>query len=387
MFSVSRFGALFQAFPKRVFLETVKANKSDHKTSRCRSWDLLLLSVFGQFDQSDSLRSCLAKFNLQHRHHYHLNTRELKRATVSDALGRQDIRPFKAACEALIGQVSRQYRASYRELMMIIDSTCIHTHRTGYEWSSAYATRKGRGLKVHIAIAADDGRLNYANITPMNVNDISDAREHLPLTQGTLYAMDKGYCDYNWWSEIDASGAYFVTRLKKNAAFIVTEEHLVHRSGVESDCTIQLTNKSPGGGRKNAYAYRDLRRIVVPLYEGKESIVLVTNDFNRSADELAAAYKKRWQIETLFRWLKQNLKVKTFFGRSENAVRLQIYCALIAYLLAHISRGVSGQHLTLSEYLFVLKATLFDREKENPNYYKRRKERDAYRQKLQPRLL
>ena len=132
MFSVSRFASLFQAFPKRVFLDAVKANKSDHKTSRCRSWDLLLVSVFGQLNQNSRLRSCVTAVNLQGRHHYHLNTRELKRATVSDVLSCRDLMPFKAACgslngasvETAAGIVSRQQRASCRELMMIVDSTC-----------------------------------------------------------------------------------------------------------------------------------------------------------------------------------------------------------------------------------------------------------------------
>ena len=101
--------------------------------------------------------------------------------------------------------------------------------------------------------------------------------------------MNKGYCDDNWWSEIDAAKACFVTRLKKNAAFVVTEEHAVNGSDIESDSTIHLTNKFPGGKRKNTCACRELGRIVVPLYDGKEPIVLVTNDFNRSVEALSVA--------------------------------------------------------------------------------------------------
>ena len=387
MFSVSRFGELFQAFPKSVFQQEVNKVKADRKRSQCRSWDVLLLSVFGQLSQSRSLRACVDTFNAQQRHHYHLGTREMKRSTVSDALSRQDTAAFKRVCNELIAQSSRSERASCRELLYLLDSTCIKTPKPAYDWSATYTTRRGRGLKLHLGLIADSTALHYANITPMTVNDITDAKAGMPLEPGAFYAVDKGYCDYCWWSQIDAVGAYFVTRLKRNAAVKEIESRSVLGKDIVSDSTIQLTNKYPGGHRRNPYAHRDLRRIEVKLYDTEETITLVTNEMSRSAEELALMYKKRWQIETLFRWLKQKLKLKTFLGCSENAVRLQIYCALIAYLLVRLLHRYSDGQWTLSVFTRRLQATLFERVEKYPHYYRKRLEKDAYIQSVQPKLL
>ena len=387
MFSVSRFGELFQLFPKSVFQQAVNKTQADRKRSRCRSWDVLLLSVFGQLSQSRSLRACVDTFNAQHRHHYHLGTREMKRSTVSDALSCQDTTVFKTVCDELMVQSSRSERASCRELLYLLDSTCIKTPKPAHDWSAAYTTRKGRGLKLHLGLIADSHALHYANITPMNVNDITDAKAGVALEKGVFYAVDKGYCDYRWWSRIDSAGAYFVTRLKRNAAVKAVDCRPVSGKGVVSDSTIQLTNKYPGGHRRNPYAHRDLRRIEVRLYDTEETITLVTNEMSRSAEELALMYKKRWQIETLFRWLKQKLKLKTFLGCSENAVRLQIYCALIAYLLVRLLHRRSDGQWTLSAFTRRLQATLFERVEKYPHYYRERQERRSYIQSVQPRLL
>ena len=387
MLSVSRLGELFQAFPKKVFQQEVHRRQADKKTSRCCSWDILMLSVFAQLNQSRSLRACVDTFNIHQRHHYHLNTRILKRSTVSDALRRQDLVPFQRACEQLIASASRSERSQGKALLYILDSTCIKTLKPAYEWSAPYTTRRGRGLKLHLGLIGDTGALHYANITPMNVNDISDAREHVILQKDALYAVDRGYCDYQWWSTINAQGAYFVTRLKRNAAYKVTETKAAHSDNIVSDQVIELTNSHPGGKRRNPYCHRPLRRIEVALYETEKTITLVSNDLNRSAEELAEAYKKRWQIETLFKWLKQKLKLKSFLGCSENAIRLQIYCALIAYLLVRLLHQRQGQQRTLSDFMRQLQVTLFERVEIYPNYYQRRRQRELYCQKIQPRLL
>lgn len=387
MFSVSRFGELFQAFPKSMFQQAVDDAQADRKRSRCRSWDVLLLSVFGQLNQSRSLRACIDTFNAQHRHHYHLGTREMKRSTVSDALSRQDTSAFKQVCEDLIAQSSRSERVSCRELLYVLDSSCIKTPKPAHDWSEVYKTRRGRGLKLHLGLIADSSALHYANITPMNVNDISDAKAGVALEPGVFYAVDKGYCDYGWWSDIDAAGAYFVTRLKRNAALKEIESHPVSGEGIVSDSTIHLSNTHPGGHRRNPYAHRDLRRIEVKLYDSEETITLVTNAMHHRAEELAQMYKKRWQIETFFRWLKQKLKLKTFLGCSENAIRLQIYCALIAYLLVRLLHRRSGGQWTLSAFARRLQATLFERVEKYPHYYRKRREKHDYIQSVQPSLL
>ena len=145
------------------------------------------------------------------------------------------------------------------------------------------------------------------------------------------YVADRGYTDYNWWFEINSAGAFFVTRLKKDAKIkeLTTIQSIT--PGISSQIFV-LTNRHPGGNRINKYANIPLKKVVVER-EGKSPLILVTNDFNRSDSEIAELYKQRWQIELFFKWIKQNLKIKKFLGRSENAIKTQICIALISFIL------------------------------------------------------
>src|SRR5690606_13454719 len=180
---------------------------------------------------------------------------------------------------------------------------------------------------------------NVLNVTPANLNDLSDALQ-MPIEAGVTYVFDKGYCDYNWWHRIDQAGSVFVTRLKKNANVARIREltKTGTEPGIESDEVVRFNKKILNTKRPNRYFGQDVRRIRVNRDGDKPDLILITNDFKRSAQQIAALYKQRWQIELFFKWIKQHLKLKHYFGCSENAVRLQIYSALLAFLLLHAYR-------------------------------------------------
>ena len=216
----------------------------------------------------------------------------------------------------------------------------------------------------------------YSHITTPNVNDIEDARK-LPIEANATYVFDKGYYDYNWWHDIDQQDAYFVTRFKRNAALGVVKQNPIDPKSkhlVLEDALVIFTNKNPGAGRKNNYK-KPIRRVTVRREDKSTPIVLVTNDLKRSASEIASLYKSRWDIELFFKWLKQNLKIKTFIGRSENAVRTQIYIALITYLLVGIYQKKQVGVISLTTFLSILTVTLFQRKETKYQHYKRRKEK------------
>jgi putative transposase len=375
MFSISRFNELLQNLPKTTFQQSVEKNQTDKYVKKFQSKDLLTLMLYGQWSQSASLRQLVTGFNVHNAHHYHLNMTDVKRSTVSEALQNRSVEPFKQTCEGLLDSVARPYRNKTKELICIIDSTPISLRDyKRHHWAEETRTPSTMGLKLHVALDVQQQAPFYTNITHANVNDLNDAR-NMALRPNTTYVVDKGYCDYNWWFKINDIGSWFVTRLKYNAAYRVMDDHTVTSSLIISDQTIQLTNTSPGGGRTNAYANKNLRKITVKR-EGKEKpLIIVTNDFSRSADEIAALYKQRWDIELFFKWIKQKLKIKRFFGDSENAIRLQIYVAIIAYLLMHQFKQQGHFKESLSVLAIELKSGLFLRRKTDYHYYKKRRER------------
>ncbi|TCS33248.1 IS4 family transposase [Reinekea marinisedimentorum] len=202
----------------------------------------------------------------------------------------------------------------------------------------------------------------HASITPANINDINVGRT-LPIETGATYVFDKGYYDYNWWFKLDQAESYFVTRFKHNAGLNQLKTRSLTQKdedyGILNDEVVAFKNRRPGGGRINHYHGTALRRVTVSRPDKTKDLVIATNDFQRSAQEIAELYKKRWGIELFFKWLKQNLKIKRFLGRSENAVRLQIFTAIITYLLAYLSHRRSNTHQSLTLWLVELREGLF----------------------------
>jgi IS4 transposase len=222
----------------------------------------------------------------------------------------------------------------------------------------------------------------YAMVTDANESDILHGRK-IDIESGATYVFDKGYYDYNWWKRINDQGAQFVARLKKNAAVAATEQHPIDigcQGHILEDATIKFTRKIVGTKNlPNPYLNTPARRVTVNRPDKDTPMVLITNDFTRSAEEIAQLYKQRWDIELFFKWIKQNLKIKRFLGRSENAVRTQIYIALITYVLLYLYRRSNKINDVFSLCLSALKTGLFQRpETEYQIALRRRKEREEW---------
>ena len=379
MFSLSRFGQLLQGISRRVFNESVKSTKADRYAKRFKSWDLLVLLIFGQLHSGASMRNLLIRFNLQEAHHYHLGVKPAKRSTVSDAMAKRDLVPLKTLCQHLIGQVRSDQQKQVGQVLRAIDSTPIKLVAARFDsWAEETKTRRGRGLKAHIGYDLDSKGIDYLSLSALNVNDITQIQNH-PIESNQVYIVDKGYTDYNWWYKIDQAGSVFITRMKSNAALRVISEKNYVSDKVLADQTIELTNKRPRAGALNHYANKPLRRVIVKRDDNDQKPYwFITNDFERTAEEIAHLYKQRWQVELLFKWIKGNLKFKHFYGASENAVKMQIYVAIITYLLVRQLKRLEGSEQSLLEYLTVLQATLFERQNTQRECNRRRKKRDEY---------
>ena len=384
MYSNTRFHQFLEVLPRTLvdrISATLQAGRYDKSF---KPYDHLLALLYGQISGARSLRELEAGFNAQAAHHYHLGTGPIRRATLSDANQRRNPALFKAVAEQLMGLVHRKQRRELAELIYLLDSTPIQLKGPGFDWTEIGATSRNQGLKVHLMIEQQGHTPVYLHMTSPTVNDVVDARR-LRLESDATYVFDKGYCDYGWWQQIDQAGATFVTRLKCNAAIQVVAQHSCDGQLICSDEWVEFRHRSNRAGHKNNYHGHRLRRISVSR-EGKPPLILATNDLDRSAKDIAELYRKRWQIELFFKWLKQNLKLKRFLGKSQNAVTLQIYAAIISYLLLWLYRARQCEPNTSLHLLLVqLRETLFTRlpTVAQQIYRRRRRERAELIEKTQ----
>ena len=381
MYRNTRFGQIMEGLPRSRFEKIVQEENADKYCKGFRRWDQMMAMIFNQLSSANSLRELEAGFNSQHHYHYHLGTRNIKRSTLADANNKRSSDIFARVCAELIQYAHGAIKRELKTLVYLLDSSPIYLAGLGFdEWASQHRTRITQGLKLHLMLEQHAKLPVYAMITGANESDIINGRK-VDIEQGATYVFDKGYYDYSWWKSINDHGARFVARLKKNAAVAVTKQHAIDtdcQDNILEDATIKFTRKIVGTKNlPNPYLNTPARRIMVNRPDKDTPMVLVTNDFSRSAQEIALLYKQRWDIELFFKWIKQNLKIKRFLGRSENAVKTQIYIALITYILLYLYRKSNEINDVFSQCLSALKTGLFQRPE--TEYYialRRRKERE-----------
>ena len=358
-YSVSAFQQLLEPLDRRILNRIVAGHDGDRGVgSGPNAWTCvrhLRTMLFAQFAGLTSLREIEQGLAAHPGGLYHLDLRLPRRSTLSDAQAHRPAAVFRDICQMLIGQVSRAVRHEGKELIQLIDSSPILLRDLRFDW--AEADPHTRGLKLHVGYDPRADVPDWVEITSPRVSDLTVARAR-PIIAGAVYVYDKGYLDFGWWHAIDAAGAVFVTRLKNNTKRRDVCARPVEGEGIVEDNDVKIGHAAPRGGARNLLFHTPLREILVER-EGKAPMRLVTNDLTRPATEIAALYKERWQIELLFKWIKQNLKIKRFLGRSQNAVKIQIYTALIACLLLRMFRHASACRLSPKAVLSRISVALF----------------------------
>jgi len=341
------FGDLLKLLPRAVVRKVAAVHGSDRWCKSFKLWDHVVAMVAVHLAGRTSLREAELLLSHPRSHHYHLNCRAVKRSTLADANKTRDSAAFADIVKHRIACGGRRERHA-KAMLSILDSSPVQLMGRGHAWAKSSRSRHlNQGLKVHLLMSPDDGGLDYAAVTDMNVNDITEAM-NVPLEAGRIYLFDKGYCDYNWWHDILDVGAHFVTRIKSNAAWQTLEVRPITEPDIVSDRIIELTNKAPRAGKINRLAGHPLRLVEITHPAGKAAPFLIVSDMlDVPAGEIAALYKQRWDIELLFKWIKQNLKIKRFLGESRNAILIQIYTAIIAYLLLRAFRKLLGKKIPL----------------------------------------
>jgi IS4 transposase len=234
----------------------------------------------------------------------------------------------------MIARAHRGLRRTLSETTYLIDATGLMLDARSLDWARFSPTVCG--AKLHVIYDADAGQPVYAAVTAARVNDIT-AAQRMPIEPGATYVFDLGYYDYAWWAKLDAEGCRIVTRFKSNTPLAVIEELPVAAGGAILSDRIGRLPLRQASARRNPF--RDaVREVRVRLDSGK-TLRILSNDLDASAQEIADLYKRRWAIELFFRWVKQTLKIHRFLGTSENAVRIQIAVALIAFLLLRLAQA------------------------------------------------
>lgn len=331
----SLFHGLTKYIPWCDFRRLVDEHGADYRVRRLKTKDQLLVMLYAQLSGASSLRDIEDGLLSQKNQLYHVGLKPTPRSTLSDA---NKVRPWQVFADlfgVMLEKATRRTRRKMGGVTRILDATHVALSRPNEQWGKP--RNKHYAAKVHLVYDPDEALPLEVVITPETINEITPAKA-LKLEPGATYVFDLGYYDFGWWARMDALGCRFVSRLKSNTKLAVTKTLKVareHGDVILSDSIGYLPQRM-AGSRRNPMS-DPVRELKVRIPTGKV-IRIVTNDLDAPADEIADLYKQRWQIELFFRWIKQNLKIKRFLGTSKNAVAIQIYTAMIAYLILKMAQ-------------------------------------------------
>ena len=348
-------GDLLRYFSRSEFESAVSGYKADFRVRKFSCYDLFKAMIFGLASACFSVRDIEASMNANRNRLYHAGIKEpIKRSTFCDALEKKRNDVFKSAFHALVDKaqgIAGNVKKKFKNPLRIIDASIISLCLSQFNWAK-YRKSKG-AIKLHMNLDGDCLMPYEACLTVGKVPDV-EQMHNLCQETGVIYVMDRGYIDFKSLYVIEKRGSIFVTRSKKNMKYKKVQENTHSEDGlILSDMLIELT----GPISKENYPKR-LRKVKYLDPETKKQYEFLTNDMERDAEEIAAIYKERWQVELFFKWLKQNLKVKSFWGTSINAVYSQIWVALILSILLWINVALNRINVSAHKLMVMIKSTL-----------------------------
>jgi hypothetical protein len=347
-------GNVLRHLSRSDFESAISGYKADRRVRYFRAYDVFKSLLYGLITGCFSVREIEKSMVANSNRLYQAGLKQVKRSTFCDALERMRYDIFASVFHFISGkaqQIGGNVRKKFKDPLRIIDASIISVCLTRFNWA-AYRKAKG-AVKLHMNLDGD-------NLMPLDAylstGKVHDAKEMLRLCQesGVIYVMDRGYVDYKSLYCIELGGSVFVTRMKSNGAYKRIRNNRHEAGGpVLSDVVIALT------GVKTKMLYpKELRKVKYYDKETKRVYEFITNDFERSAEDIAGIYKERWEVELFFKWIKQNLRIKSFWGTSVNAVFTQIWVALILSILLWICRALDGIQATSHDLLVMLRTTL-----------------------------
>jgi hypothetical protein len=343
------FGQLLKAVPRGWFEREAERHRTGRAKRTLSSWGHLVAMVLAQVSGMRSLRDVERLIERHAGVLPHLGLATLRRSTLSDANAARPAALFAAVAHKLTAALAARGRRG--EAIRLIDATRIFAGKRIESWTGS------GGIKLHMVFEPQNARPVCFAVTPERINDITAAKL-MPIESGATYVFDKGYYDFAFWARLDALNCRFVTRLKKNSPSQLIEERAIEGGNILFDRIVTLSQRL-SSQRRNPYS-APVRLVGVRIDTGRQ-LILVTNDLEASAAEIAQLYKTRWQIELFFKWIKQNLRLTHFLGTSRNAVTIQIMAALIGYLLLTIASVYHAAANGLQAIARLMPATLLAR--------------------------
>ena len=354
------FAQVLEHVPRYEFDKAVKRYRGHYRLHRFSCYDQFLCLAFAQLTYRESLRDIETCLNSQHDKLYHIGFRgAVSRSTLADANERRDYRIFQDFGYHLIQLAQRLYQSEelaiqLKEALYALDSTTIDLCLALFPWATFRKTKAA--IKIHTLLNLRGTIPTFINLTPATVHDVQ-VLDILPLPKEAILTMDRGYIDFRRLYVLHLLPAFFVIRAKDNLKYHRLSSQPVDKTGgLRSDQRIVLKIK------KSREAYPEtLRRISFVDLERKKRLIFLTNLFTVSAQTVADIYKQRWQVELFFKWIKQHLRIKNFYGTSPNAVKTQIWVAISVYLLVAILKKRLQLPGSLHTLLQIIEINFFEK--------------------------
>lgn len=357
---VSLFNQVLQLVDRSIFNRLVNKHQTDKHSKGINTWTHFVSMLFMQLSKVDSLRDISNGLRSATGNLSHLG---VKRAPSKSSIGYLNKKRKAIFFEELYFELlerlepslakRRKYARRLKRKVFIMDSSIIPLCLSLFDWAR-FRTKKG-AVKLHAVLDYDIGLPSYATITDGKRHDVKEAKQ-IVFPRDSVLVVDRAYVDYDWLNDLDSSGVFFVTRLKSNADIEIVENFLTNdrQDHILTDQDIKLT------GFYTSQKYPDRLRIVkVYDQENDQELVLLTNNLSWTADTISQLYKARWDVEVFFKHIKQLFRVKTFVGTSENAVRIQMWCSMIAILLFSYLKQKAKHKWNLSNLVTFLRINLF----------------------------
>lgn len=321
------FNQLLQQIPRFKFQRIVNSLQADKYVKVLKSWNLFVALLFSQISGKNSIRDIVIGLEVNKQKLYHLGLPGVKRSTLSYSNKRTDYSVFEKLFYEILSQckdLCPEKKFRFKNKLYSWDATLIDVCLEVFPWAK-YQKSKG-AIKLHYQYDNKKEIPDFLVITEGKKSELKVAKKEFKIISDSIYCFDKGYTSYRLYANIDREKAYFVTKLKKGLKYKVVGQHKKGniKKGILRDEIVEVENKT--------YKKR-LRLIMYYDFERDQRIDLLTNNFKLASATIQKIYKARWQIEIFFRWIKKNLKIKTFLGTSKNAVMNQVWIAMIYYLL------------------------------------------------------
>jgi hypothetical protein len=351
------FRQLTNQLPWGVLDRLIEQHRADRGVRKLPTRGFLLALLFAQVSEARSLRDIEAMLESHDARRYHASLPKACRSTLADAAANRPSAVFTGLLGTMIARLGRKQRRDVGACVRLIDSTSLPLNSLSAEWSRFSASFSG--AKAHLVYDPDADCPLYLEVTPARVNDITAAKE-MPIEPGATYVFDLGYYDFGWWARLDDAGCRIVTRLKCNTPLEVIETRAVP-AGADNILSDRIGFLPARMAKSRHNPIQTAIREIRVTTETGQILRIMTNDLDAPASEIAALYKRRWMIELFFRWIKQTLKLRHFYGTSENAVRIQIAVALIAFVLIKLAHGAQSVVEGLTRFARLVRANVMHR--------------------------